>query len=141
MFIKMMVLKLSQNLHQSTCVGGSFLIKLQAQACNFIQKETLAQVFLCEFYEIFKNSFFIDYLRRLRQLTQLYPAIKAFFQIFFGLPCIIVSRNILQKQPPEMFCKKRCSYKFCKTHRKNTCARVSFLIRFIKKETLTGVFL
>ena len=26
--------------------------------CNFIKKETLAQVFPCEFYEIFKNTFF-----------------------------------------------------------------------------------
>ena len=28
------------------------------QACNFIKKETLAQVFSCEFYEIFKSTFF-----------------------------------------------------------------------------------
>ena len=28
------------------------------EACNFIQKETLAQVFSCEFYEISKNTFF-----------------------------------------------------------------------------------
>ena len=26
--------------------------------------------------------------------------------------------NTHQKQPPEVFCKKRCSYKFCKIHRK-----------------------
>ena len=34
----------------------SFLITLQA--CNLINKETLAQVFSCEFCEIFKNTFF-----------------------------------------------------------------------------------
>ena len=34
------------------------LIKLQAEAYNFIKKETLAQVFSSEFWEIFKNSFF-----------------------------------------------------------------------------------
>ena len=28
------------------------------QACNFIKKETLAQVFPSEFYEISKNTFF-----------------------------------------------------------------------------------
>ena len=28
------------------------------QACNFIKKETLAQVFSCEFCEMIKNSFF-----------------------------------------------------------------------------------
>ena len=28
------------------------------EACNFIKKETLAQVFSCEFYKNFKNTFF-----------------------------------------------------------------------------------
>ena len=32
------------------------------EACNFIKKETLAQVFYCEFCEIFKNTFFIEHL-------------------------------------------------------------------------------
>ena len=31
---------------------------MDLQACKFIKKETLAQVFSCEFYEISKNSFF-----------------------------------------------------------------------------------
>ena len=31
---------------------------LMAEACNFIQEETLAQVFSCEFCEISKNTFF-----------------------------------------------------------------------------------
>ena len=31
---------------------------LNNQVCNFIKKETLAQVFSSEFYEIFKNTFF-----------------------------------------------------------------------------------
>ena len=30
----------------------------QPQTCNFVKKETLAQVFYCEFCEIFKNTFF-----------------------------------------------------------------------------------
>ena len=34
-----------------------FLIKLLADTDNFIKKETLAQVFFCEFYKIFKNTF------------------------------------------------------------------------------------
>ena len=40
-----------------------FLIKLQVEACNFIKKETLAQVFSCEFCEISKNTFFTEHLR------------------------------------------------------------------------------
>ena len=31
---------------------------LQPEACNFIKKETLAQVFSCEICKIFKNNFF-----------------------------------------------------------------------------------
>ena len=33
------------------------------QACNFGKKETLAQVFPCEFCEIFKNTFYTEHLR------------------------------------------------------------------------------
>ena len=33
------------------------------QAYNFIKKETLAQVFSCEFFEISKNNFFTEHLR------------------------------------------------------------------------------
>ena len=32
------------------------------QACNFIKKEILAQLFSCEFYEISKNIFFTEHL-------------------------------------------------------------------------------
>ena len=39
-----------------TCARVSFLIKLQASACNFIKKEALTQVFSCEFCEISKNT-------------------------------------------------------------------------------------
>ena len=48
---------------ENTCARVSFLIKLQAEACNFIKKETLAHVFSCEFCEIFKNTSFAEYLR------------------------------------------------------------------------------
>ena len=46
------VLKKSmQNSKESTCARVSFLIKL-----NFIKKETLAQMFSCEFYEGFNDT-------------------------------------------------------------------------------------
>ena len=50
-------LEISQNSQENSCIRVSFLIKLQAEACNFIKKETLAQVFSCEFCEISKNTF------------------------------------------------------------------------------------
>ena len=36
---------------------------LEIQAFNFIKKETLAQVFSCEFYEISKNNPFVEHLQ------------------------------------------------------------------------------
>ena len=36
---------------------------------NFIKKETLPQVFSCEFYEIYRNTFFIEHLRWLLLLN------------------------------------------------------------------------
>ena len=41
---------------------GLFLISCRPKACNFIKKEALAQVFSCEFCEIFKNTFFYKHL-------------------------------------------------------------------------------
>ena len=52
-------LEISKNSQKNTCARVSFLIKLQA--CNFIKKETLAQVLSCEFWEISKNSFFTEH--------------------------------------------------------------------------------
>ena len=57
---KRVFLEISQNSQENACARASFLIKLLAY--NFIQKETLAQVFSCEFYEILKNTFFIEHL-------------------------------------------------------------------------------
>ena len=37
---------------------GLFFDKVAVQACNFIEKETLAQVLSCEFCEISQNTFF-----------------------------------------------------------------------------------
>ena len=44
-------------------------MKLQAEAYNFIKKETLAQVFSCEFCEIFKNTFFTEHLQTTASLN------------------------------------------------------------------------
>ena len=51
-------LEISENSQGNTCARASFLIKLQAGACKFIKKETLAQVSSCEFCKISKSTFF-----------------------------------------------------------------------------------
>ena len=58
-FAKKVFLEISQNSQENTCVKVSFLINLKTflKACNFIKKETLAQVFSCEFCEISKSTF------------------------------------------------------------------------------------
>ena len=55
--VKKMSLEVLQNSQESTFATVSFLIKLQSEACNFIKKETQAQVFSCEFCQISKNTF------------------------------------------------------------------------------------
>ena len=57
--IKKVFLGILQNSQENTCVRVSFLTKFQTEACNFILKKTLAQVFSCEICEISKNSFFL----------------------------------------------------------------------------------
>ena len=49
--------KIPENSQESTCARVSFLEKLQVEVCNFIKKETLPQLFYCDFWEIFKNIF------------------------------------------------------------------------------------
>ena len=46
--VKDVFFKNSQNLQGNTC----------AEACNFIKKETMTQLFSCELCEIFKNKFY-----------------------------------------------------------------------------------
>ena len=56
--MKKVFLEISHNSQEKTCVRISFLTKLQASACKFIKKDSLAQVSSCEFCEISKNTFF-----------------------------------------------------------------------------------
>ena len=51
---KQVFVKISQNSRQNICIRASFLI---SQACNFIKKEALVQVFSYQFSKIFKNTF------------------------------------------------------------------------------------
>ena len=61
--IKKVFLGILQNSQENTCVRVSFSTKFQTEACNFILKKTLAQVFSCEFSKISKSTFFTEHLR------------------------------------------------------------------------------
>ena len=54
---KRVFLETSQNSQEKTCAKVSFLITLQAWGLQIYKKETLAQVFSCEFWEILRTPF------------------------------------------------------------------------------------
>ena len=55
----------SEFFHPLPPVCFPLITQKRPQDCNVIKKETLAQVFSCEFGEIFKNTFFKEHLRLL----------------------------------------------------------------------------
>ena len=57
-FCKKGVIRNFTKFTENTCTIVSFF----AEACNFIKKETLAQVFSCEFCDISKNTFFTEHI-------------------------------------------------------------------------------
>ena len=52
--VKKVFLETLQNSHETPALESLFS---EAEACNFIKKETLVQVFSCEFCEFAKNTF------------------------------------------------------------------------------------
>ena len=56
--VKKVFLNIVQNSQENSYVGVSFLIKLQG-----IEKNIPTQLLSCEFYEPFKNIYFVEHLR------------------------------------------------------------------------------
>ena len=54
---KKVFLKISQNSQENTCVRVSFLIKLQALACNYIKKKDWHRCFLSYFARLLREPF------------------------------------------------------------------------------------
>ena len=59
--VKKVLLQISQNSQENICAWVSFLIELQAQACNFIKKEALAQMFPVNFVQFLRTPFYIEH--------------------------------------------------------------------------------
>ena len=107
------VLEISQNSQQNTCVRVSFLIKLQA----------LAQLFCCEFCEISNNTFLKEHLWTTAlvwvdippYITFPWESKRVSYLIWFRVSIsksmfsVSISIFVLQKQPPEVFYKNKCS--------------------------------
>ena len=55
-------------------------LEILPEACNFIKKDTLTQVFFCEFCEIFKNTFFTEHLQTTAFVKKIVKNIKEQFK-------------------------------------------------------------
>ena len=105
-----------RKIHRKTLVPEPFFNK--AQACNFIKKETLAQVFSCEFWNISKNTFFTEHIRT--------TASGESFKIIIQSPYLHRSINLYRSSRPEVFCKRGVLRKFAKFTGKQLCQRLLF---------------
>ena len=76
-------LEISQSSQENTCARDSFLINCRPEVCNFIKKETLAQVFSCEFCEKACN----------------FNKKETLAQVFFCELCGISKYTFLQRRP------------------------------------------
>ena len=97
----------------------------------------------------------IDKISKTQPLTQIIWKLKGYIWYAFAILFLLSLRqstfktrknvSYCQKQPFEVLCKKRCSWKYRKIHKKTTCVSVSFLIKpetatLFKKETLAQLF-
>ena len=62
-----------------------FFNEVASAACNFIKKETLAQVFSCEFCEISKNNVFTEHLCT----TAVYISGRYVINVYVSGDCVI----------------------------------------------------
>ena len=76
-FCKKFPLKILQYSQENTCAR----VSLQASASYVIKKETLVKVFSCDFCEILRTPFFIEYLRWLLLLYSPFMSIFSFVAI------------------------------------------------------------
>ena len=59
--MKKVFLKISQNSQENACARVSFLISSRPEACNFIKKETLTQVFPGNFAKFLRTALAIEH--------------------------------------------------------------------------------
>ena len=85
--VRKMFFKISQDSQENTCDRVSFFISYRPEACNFIKKETLAQVLPGNFANLFRTSFLQNtsggcfWWRKVDQLINYY--------ITFAIPCML----------------------------------------------------
>ena len=106
------------------CERVSFLIKLQPSVCNFIKRETLAQVFFCEFCKISKNAF--SYITPPVAASEVYE--KNSFTYSFSCILLSFSKNASRLLLPRGFESVRA--KFLSGLQAKGSARRNFLFNY-----------
>ena len=140
-----MFLVISQNLQENTCARVSFLIKLQVTVwvsfliklrvttCNFIKKETLAQVFSGECCEIFFKT----------------PPVAA-SGVLFRMRVHSKRRVVTGRAVQKIFWKNICSHKpwewlwekpFIKSYLNKNMEVYNLILFFLKTNSIMYVFL
>ena len=94
--VKKVFLEMSQNSQENTCARVAFLILLQAEVCNFIKKETLAEVFSVNFVKFLRILFLIEHLWWLLLYIKFYFLVYSDVSRFFGRTwfLIVISAKI-----------------------------------------------
>ena len=133
-----MFLEISQNSQENSCAKVSF---------NFIKKETLAQVFSSELCEIFKNTFFTEYLRTTASVKRTFYSQPEKFQerftwktfITFSACCLKYSSNLDQacKGLGRTSAKNSKKLTYFKSHEKLPFGRVSYQQRSLMMMNFT----
>ena len=114
-----MFLQISQNSQENSCARVSVLIKLQAETFNFILKRLWHRCFPVNFVKFLRTAFLQNTSRRL------------LFCFHWTAICNGSLRNRpisdpIQKQPPEVFCKKGVLRNFAKFTGKHLCQSFFF---------------
>ena len=115
---------------------------------SFQNKEAVAQ--MCSVKKVFleisqnsqENTFFTEHLRTTPSENKKRDSNGNFLipnhKLCFAVVSSLDYSSLLQNQPPRVFCKKRCSQKFCKFHG-NTQVLVLFLIKLQDLQTTAFV--
>ena len=105
-----MFLKISRSSKENTCARVSILIKLQASVCNFLEKETLAQVLSCEYCEIFRRPIFKNICEQLL-LLQLIDILKRYYRGAFRIMSNIYDGAFRENSEPLEAVSQNCFFK------------------------------
>ena len=108
------------------------LYNMSPEACNFIKKETPTPVFSCEFDEIFKNNFFIEYLWWLLLQLQVFCLLWTFFIMLpiaqrFSEYCITWTFSITASTIKTVVRGYSVNQSFAKFTGKHLCRSLSFI--------------